>query len=140
GYDGNDTVNGAGGNDAVWGGNGSDWVWGGVGSDRLWGDAGDDVLQGETGNDGLNGGLGGDIFVFANTGGADVVEDFSITQADRLLINDDLWTGGLTAAQVIARFATVTSAGVVFNFGDGDTLTLSGVTSTAGLEGTILFW
>ncbi|MCU0800514.1 MAG: CAP domain-containing protein [Rhodobacteraceae bacterium] len=140
GYDGNDVVNGAGGNDAVWGGNGDDRVWGGTGDDRLWGDAGNDILWGETGHDGMNGGAGSDVFIFANTWGRDVVEDFNAGEGDRLLINDDLWSGSLTADQVVARFATATSAGVVFNFGDGDALTLQGVTSTAGLAATLLFW
>ena len=137
---GNDVIDGRGGNDTLSGGLGNDRVLGNLGNDRLLGEAGVDYLHGGGGADRLNGGAGADQFVFANLGGADVAEDFSIAQRDRLMINDDLWVGRLTAAQVVSNFASVTAQGVVFNFGDGDTLTLAGVTSTAGLAGAILFW
>jgi serralysin len=86
------------------------------------------------------GGADADWFSFADTNGADTIEDFSLTQRDRLYLNDDLWSGTLSPDQIVARYATVTSAGVVFNFGDGDTLTLLGVRSTAGLADAILIW
>jgi serralysin len=137
---GNDVIDGRGGNDNLAGGLGNDRLMGNAGNDRLMGDAGADYLAGGAGQDHLQGGLGADQFVFANFGGADVVEDFSKAQADRLYINDDLWSGRLTQTQMVQKYARVTSDGVVFNFGDGDTLTLSGVTSTQGLAASILFW
>jgi serralysin len=137
---GNDVLYSYGGNDLIVGGAGHDVALGGFGNDRLEGGEGNDYLHGERGNDLLIGNSGADSFVFANMNGADVVQDFRLSEGDRLRLNDDLWTGSLTPQQVVSQFASVTSAGVVFNFGDGDVLTLSGVTSTAGLAGAILFW
>jgi Ca2+-binding RTX toxin-like protein len=108
------------------------------GGNVLTGLAGDDTLDGGGGADVLIGGAEADRFVFANGGGADVVTDLSI--GDRLYLNDDLWTGTLTQGQVVETHATVTGAGVVFDFGDGDRITLQSVASTAGLAGMIDFW
>jgi serralysin len=140
GASGNDTINGGLGNDLIAGDLGNDRLIGGLGLDTLSGGGGNDYLLGSDGADRMNGGIGADHFAFANGGGSDVVEDFSLQSSDRLLINDDLWVGSLSTAQIVARYASVTSAGVVFNFGDGDMLTLAGVTSTAGLAGAILIW
>lgn len=140
GYAGNDVIYAYGGSDGLRGGAGNDHYLGGNGNDFLFGDAGLDYLHGEAGRDILNGGADADWFVFANTNSTDTVQDFSLLENDRLRLNDDLWTGTLTAGQVVSQFASVTAAGVMFNFGDGDTLTLAGVTSTAGLAGAILFW
>ena len=53
---------------------------------------------------------------------------------DALRIDDALWGGGLTAAQVIAQFGTVTPQGVLLDFQNGNTILLEGVNSTAGLD------
>jgi Ca2+-binding RTX toxin-like protein len=108
------------------------------GGNVLTGLAGDDTLDGGGGADVLIGGAGADRFVFANGGGADVVTDLSI--GDRLYLNDDMWTGTLTQGQVVETYATVTGAGVVFDFNDGDRITLQSVASTAGLAEMIDFW
>jgi Ca2+-binding RTX toxin-like protein len=86
------------------------------------------------------GGTGADRFVFAQGRGADAVQDFSAGAGDRLVLNDDLWAGSLTQAAVVADFADVVNGDVVFDFGGGDRLTLTGVGSTAGLAGAIDFW
>lgn len=135
---GNDVLDGRAGNDHLVGGVGNDTLMGSAGDDRLFGDAGSDRLVGGAGRDTVTGGLGADQFVFSNNDGADVFQDFNLAQGDRLHINDDLWTGQLTTAQVVTRFATVSANGVVFNFGDGDSITLSGVNSIAGLAGGML--
>jgi Ca2+-binding RTX toxin-like protein len=137
---GNDRLLGLAGNDRVSGGVGNDVVNGGLGDDTLAGNDGADILTGSAGRDLLNGGLGADRFVFGNGHGADVVQDFRLSQDDRLQLNDNLWSGTLTASQVVSRFATVTSSGVVFDFGDGDTVALRGVTTTNGLSDALLIF
>jgi serralysin len=140
GYGGNDVIYAYAGNDGLRGGNGHDHFLGGNGNDILVGEAGLDYLHGEAGRDWMIGGTGADWFAFANTDGTDIIEDFSLAENDRLRLRGDLWTGTLTTDQIVSRFASVTAAGVVFNFGDGDTLTLLGVTSTAGLADAVLIW
>ena len=125
---GNDTINGAAGNDAL---------HGGAGSDALVGGTGNDWLSGGAQNDALRGGAGADVFVLMNGSRADTAKDFSA--GDRIALDADLWTGGLTKQQVINRFAEVTSKGVEFDFGDGDSLLLLGVRSTHGLADRIDF-
>ena len=87
----------------------------------------------------MSGGKGADVFLFVNGSGADVVTDFSMGQGDRLALAEALWEGGLTDRQVIARYAEVTANGVLFDFGDGDTLLLQGVGSLNGLADRIDF-
>lgn len=119
------------------GGRGKDWIEGRAGDDTISGGRGADRLQGDGGADELKGGRGTDSFVFANGSGADDILDFRKGQGEQLVLHDDLWTGTLRADQVVSSFASTTANGVVFNFGDGDTLTLEGVTSTAGLAALI---
>ncbi|MFM2391950.1 MAG: hypothetical protein RLZZ437_3505 [Pseudomonadota bacterium] len=139
GNNGNDVIDGRAGNDWMTGDIGNDRLTGGDGHDALFGGVGKDYLVGGSGNDRINGGLGADRFVFSNSSGADVIEDFRLSEKDRLMINDDLWVGRMTAAQVINTFARTTAEGVVFDFGDGDSLTLAGLTTTSGLASGILF-
>ncbi len=113
---------------------------GNSGDNLLTGYAGNDTLHGGAGDDVLTGGSGADRFVFAAGGDADVFQDVSAAAGDRLYLNDDLWTGTLSAAQVVAQFAGVSGADVVFDFGDGDIITLRGVDSTAGLAAIIDMW
>ncbi|MDZ4094691.1 MAG: CAP domain-containing protein [Paracoccaceae bacterium] len=143
---GNDRLDGGGGRDRMDGGAGRDLILGGSGNDTLQGRGGADVLNGGAGNDllaggahgdRLTGGAGADIFIFTDRGGADVITDFSSAQGDRLRLDDALWSGKLTGAQVVAQFADVTANGVVFDFGDGDLLTLSNVSTLNGLATVI---
>ena len=63
--------------------------------------------------------------------------DFDASEGDSLLLDEFLWGGGLTAAQVVSGFASVNAAGnVEFDFGS-DRLELVGVGSTAGLDSSI---
>ena len=141
GGNGNDVLRGGNGNDTLRGGNQNDTLKGENNNDFLFGDAGADTLDGGTGRDIFNGGTGNDklvsridatedIFVFSNTYGADTISFFE-EGLDTLRLNDDLWGGGLTAAQVVASFATVNAAGTVItlNFGDADILRVG---NTAG--------
>ena len=85
GNDGDDIhVNGNIGNDRVYGGAGADLVFGGQDRDMLWGDDGNDTLSGDLGNDTLSGGFGADLFVLTETGGADLITDFSVADGDRI--------------------------------------------------------
>jgi Ca2+-binding RTX toxin-like protein len=110
------------------------------GDNVLSGLAGADTLDGGGGDDLLIGGSGADRFVFADGRGADAVQGFSLGEGDRLALNDDLWAGGLTQAQVVAQFARVVDGDVVLDFGGGDRLTLQGLDSTATLAGAIDIW
>ena len=89
----------------------------------LSGGSGQDVLHGGTGNDVLTGGKARDTFIFS--AGRDTIRDFS---GDRLHLDDALWSGTLTKAQVISRFAAVEGDDLVFSFGGGNTLTLEDYT------------
>jgi serralysin len=122
---GNDTINGMGGNDNLIGRNGND---------TLSGDAGGDRLSGGAGNDLLSGGVGADRFVFGRAEGNDRITDFSLAAQDRLVFDDALWSlSSLTRAQVVTNFAHVVVGGVVFEFSPSDSVTLTGVTTLAGL-------
>ena len=133
---GNDSLMGDAGNDTIWAGLDNDILRGGADNDRLFGESGNDTLLGEWGNDTLTGGTGADVFQYSNGWGNDEVTDFSFSDGDRLLLDDILWGGGMTAAQVIATYATVAAWGTVFNFG-GQYLTVLGANDAGTLAGHI---
>jgi hypothetical protein len=137
GHNGNDLLSGERGHDQLFGGKGHDLLLGGNDRDLLVGGAGNDRLHGEAGNDVLTGGTGADDFVFSRQGGADRITDFNRAQGDQIWLDDALWSGSHTEAQVLASFARVTAEGVLFNFGTNGTLLLQGVTSTSGLAALI---
>ena len=56
----------------------------GSGNDTLIGNKGNDTLIGGLGNDSLQGGLGRDIFRFSSTDGQDTIEDFNVSQGDKI--------------------------------------------------------
>lgn len=137
-----DRISGQGGHDVLIGGGGrpsaiggarsnDDMLFGGDGNDQLFGLSGNDHLNGGAGDDILTGGGGRDTFVFND--GYDYVSDFD-PQVDRLILDDTLWTGQRSPQQVVAEFATVSGSDLVFDFGQGDTLILGGVTDLAGLH------
>jgi serralysin len=133
-----DVVTGGFGRDTVFLGRGNDRFTdhdqgGWWGSDRVDGGAGSDTIELRAGNDTVSGGSGDDVFIFTgSTIGQDTITDYQ-TGRDALHIDDDLWGSPLTEAQVIAEFASTRSGDVVFDFGDGNTITLAGVQTTAGL-------
>ena len=63
-------------NDTLTGGGGDDLLLGGAGDDMLSGGAGEDILVDGPGADRMRGGPGADLFVFADDGQPDIVEDF----------------------------------------------------------------
>lgn len=135
---GNDTVKGGAGKDTLKGEAGKDKLIGQAGADKLNGGAGNDRLEGGKANDRLTGGKGLDDFVFSGQIAKDKITDFAKGKDD-LLLSEGLWTGTLTKAQVVSQFADVEGGHVVFDFGAKGSITLLGVTSTAGLAGDIEF-
>jgi Ca2+-binding RTX toxin-like protein len=131
----NDTLFGNSYANQVFGRDGSDQLFGRGGNDYLNGGSGTDTLDGGANNDTLRGGTHADTFVF--NAGRDVVEDFRLTDMDRLYLEDGLYKGGMTAVEVVSTYATVVGSSVVFDFGNGATLTLQGVGSLSGLAGAM---
>lgn len=134
-----DSITGNAAVNALSGGDGADVLNGRSGDDALNGGAGDDILIGSLGNDSMTGGTGLDSFTFASGFAGDVVNLFQ-DDADTLRLNDDLWGGGLTAAQVLATFATQNGPdSVVLDFGGGNILTVNATGLTVQeLENDIL--
>src|SRR5690606_35055286 len=129
---GNDTLFGDGGDNGLYGREGADRLIGRGGNDYLNGGSGADWLEGGAGDDTMRGGLGVDTFVF-NTG-HDVIEDYNLVQKERLALDDALWgNASLSGAQIVSRFAGVTADGVLFDFGNGNTLLLENIASLEGL-------
>lgn len=139
-----DTLDGAAGHDVLFGEDGADLLvggsendtlYGGADNDTLQGGSGDDVLMGEAGNDTLNGGTGADFFVFGPANGADRVQDFKSAQGDKIYIGDSIAADAETAFGFAAQVGT----SVVFDFGDGNTITLNS-TTLAAVESNIVIW
>ena len=126
---GNDLVHGGANNDRVEGGDGNDVLYGDAGSDLIFGGAGNDMLLGGSNNDTLNGGGGLDRFVFQLGTGVDRIMGFQ-DDIDTLRLDDALWGGGKTVAQVISTYAHVVGANTVFNFGAGNAFIVLAVTNT----------
>ena len=124
---GNAILNGNLGSDVVVGGSGDDTLRGGQGADVLTGGAGRDHLFGDLGNDTLTGGQGADVFHFAAGGGQDRVTDFNLAEGDHVQVD-----GGAhyTVSQV--------GADTVVDLGNGDTLTLAGVSKASLTAGWIV--
>ena len=80
-----DFIDGKDGNDKLYGSKGNDVLKGGKGDDILIGSKGEDYLDGSKGTDSLNGGKGADVFQISK--GIDLVEDFDITQGDRIALD-----------------------------------------------------
>ena len=161
---GKDSLYGGGGNDRLHGGASDDRLVGGTGKDFLWGDRGDDVLNGNVGRDRLSGGAGNDIlrggdgndtlnggtgndrmvggrgadtFVFDTKSGIDRIMDFAVG-SDHLTFHKAL-TGPIKDAEaLVSAHVSVVAGNVVFDFGAGNSVTLQGIGSTAGLADNIL--
>ena len=145
-----DLLQGGTGDDYLFGGEGRDGGWqnpanpvnptnddtleGGTGDDTLYGQAGRDRLDGGVGDDLLSGGGGRDTFVFRS--GQDRVTDFH-PMIDRIALDDALWAGTLTAAQIVDRYAQDVGSDTVFDFGADTTLRLEGFDDLSALAGQI---
>ncbi|MFD1508142.1 calcium-binding protein, partial [Lacimonas salitolerans] len=117
----------------MYGGSGFDVLFGGDGDDRLEGNSGNDTLDGGAGNDVLVGGLGADTFVFGVGYGQDRIADFQ-NNIDVIHLDADLLGGGTPVATDLIAFAGRTPDGfLILDFGNGDTLTFTGVTNTGAI-------
>ena len=135
---GTDQLNGGAGRDNLVGQGGADRLIGGTDNDTLNGGGGVDMLTGGAGKDRLTGGDGADVFIFADGDSKDTIKDFSVTAKDVLQLDDAIWAGSsLSKSQVINQFASVTTEGVLLDFGDGQTILLAGLTTTTGLSAQI---
>jgi serralysin len=121
GKNGGDTLSGDKGGDKLYGQNQNDVLNGGGGNDALFGGKGKDVLKGQAGNDKLTGNDGADRFVFAKGGDNDRIKDF----ADNV---DEIKITGLGTKSKIISKASEIGSDVVFDFGNGDTLTVQNAT------------
>jgi len=123
---GHDRLLGGGGDDRLAGHDGNDRLIGGEGNDRLIAGAGDDRLIGNEGNDRLFGQSGADSFVFRKGFDRDTVFDFE-GGTDRLLLDDNLWTGTLSKAEVLDTYGRETGTATVLDFGGGDIVRINNV-------------
>lgn len=129
GGEGADELLGENGDDNLTGGNSIDKLFGGNGNDKLNGGNGNDWLNGEKGNDILTGSLGSDVFLFAKSGGNDIITDFT-HGADKIQIAADI---GIVNFNQIKITGGTDSSGVVYatiNLGSGGQVTLTGVPSS----------
>ncbi|MGY3438660.1 calcium-binding protein [Marinovum sp. KMM 9879] len=135
---GHDTLVGGNGRDMMDGGGGNDTLidnqqTGIYGNDVMLGGNGNDIFQIAGGDDTISGQADADTFIFiGNNIENDIVTDYEVG-TDALHLDDALWGGGLTEAEVINQFATVVNGDVVLDFGGGNSVTLEGVGSTSGL-------
>lgn len=121
----------------LFGREGTDKLYGRAGDDYLNGGAHADRLDGGAGNDVLRGGTHNDTFVF--NGSSDIVEDFTLSHADRIAIERAFIPEvvGLTANEIVTTFAAVANGATVIDFGDGDSLTLLNFTDLNGLSSSL---
>ena len=120
----------------IYGGRGSDRINGGAGNDLLFGESGNDTLSGNSGNDTISGGRGSDVFVFGRSFGVDRVTDMT-DNADTLHLDDAIWGGGLSVAQVLSNFGTVVAGSVVLEFAPALVITLQGFGNLTALRDDI---
>ncbi len=119
-----DALRGGTGQDMLSGGYGNDRLWGGTGQDTLRGDHGADTLDGGSGDDTLWGGAGADTFQFIGNAGADLLRDFQ-DNIDRLVVE------GFGAIEQVLDCATEADGDVVFDFGNGNMITVENMTLVA---------
>ena len=107
----------------VYGSDHSDRLYGDNADNWLFGADGDDDLHGRVGDDILSGGDGADMFHFEAGWDRDQIVDFEIG-ADILVFS----AFGLISVQGAFDHASQSGRDVVFDFGDGDVLSIRGVT------------
>ncbi len=125
---GSDILRGGGGDDILNGGAQKDKLYGGRGEDTLRGGSGNDILAGLADNDTLSGGSGKDSFVFYAGNDHDTITDFEDNK-DLVVLDQTIWGGGLSIAQVLSNYASVVSGNTVFDFGSGDVLVIESVSN-----------
>ena len=99
-------------------------IQGNNGANTLTGGTGNDTLFGYGGNDTLFGGAGADKFVFGHGTGQDTIGDF-VTSTDKI----DLTAIGFASYQDVINATHDVGGNAVIDLGNGDQLTLTGVTT-----------
>lgn len=135
GDNGNDTLKGGNGVDEVHGGSGADKLYGNQNADKLYGGSGADRLDGGDGNDHLKGGSGADTFVFTN--GDDEIMDFT-NNVDTIAISQAMAGGANATMDEILAMGDIVNGDAVFDFADGHSLTINGVTNLSVLENDLI--
>ena len=102
----------------------------------LRGYGGNDRLGGFGGDDTLIGGAGQDTFMFHS--GRDVIRDFQ-DNIDTIQIDDALWGNAPRSVAQVLQSASVVNGDVVFNFGNGHTLTVENLASVSALSNDLAF-
>lgn len=134
---GNDRILGNGGNDDLNGGAGNDVLLGGIGNDTIRGGDGNDTITSGSGRDTILGGAGEDLFIFAPAFGNERISGWE-DNIDTLQLDDAIWGGGLTAAQVVSTYAAVVGGSVIFTFSRTNTISLFGFTDIASVADDIV--
>ncbi|WP_419827084.1 calcium-binding protein [Sphingomonas sp.] len=114
-----------------------DYLIGDNGSNLIDGLGGDDQLDGRKGDDVLTGGDGRDSFLFRTGYGHDRIADFSVGAGGeqiRLVLGP-----AYDSYREVMAAAHVSRGDTVFDFGGGDTLTLTGVTPAQLSAGNFLY-
>ncbi len=132
---GDDVIKATSGANVLYGNLGHDLIEGGSGADYIAGGNNNDTITGGMGNDTLKGEGGNDTFVFAPGFDTDSIRD--LAGNDVLRIDDGLLSGQGTGAAVVAAFGTAFNSRYVLDFGNGDVLTLDGITDAGYLAGVI---
>jgi len=73
-------------------------------------------------------------FVFSS--GDDTITDF-MTAVDMIELDAGLWSGDKSGAAIVDDYAGMDDGHLVFDFGNGNSLTLTNITSTTGLADLI---
>ena len=126
-----DMLAGDAGSNQLHGFEGDDVLLGSGGEDNVHGYQGDDTVNGGAGNDFLTGGTGDDLFVFADGDGIDVINDFTAGAGTDDVIDLQLLPGFDTFEDVLAATHDDGFGNAIIDFGDGNTITLSGVAESA---------
>ncbi|MCC1491389.1 calcium-binding protein [Cognatishimia sp. F0-27] len=129
-----DTLDGGTWEDTLQGGNGFDRLDGGAGNDRLEGNSGNDTMDGGSGDDVLRGGLGADTFVYF--AGADRILDHA--PVDTIEIAAGLLDEMSPSVADLANYVVPDSNDLVFDFGNGNTLTVVGADLAAVQDDLVL--
>lgn len=129
----NDNLRGDGFDNLILGNSGDDILDGAGGADTLRGGRGDDRLIGGTGADLLLGGSGADEFVFLAGSGQDRVQDFTPGKDSLELDVSLLGATPATVSAVLSTYATVTSSGILLDFG-GDRIFFDGLNDLSQLS------
>jgi serralysin len=134
----NDILSGQAGNDTLAGDGGNDTLSGSGGRDSLDGGSGADELAGGAGADTLVGGADADSFVFRPGDGADRILDFA-NNLDTLVFAGGHWDGQMSVKTFVSTYAEDSGSSVTFDFGDGDVVTVNGISSLEQLYDDIRF-